>query len=120
MAGYVCPRIVPSSEDIQIAKDVIATIAARGTGQATLRGLELERTEELLHQRARQPPEGGRLNEAYNTLSATEIRPEGQQRALDDADLFFDGFDPSIGWSEYGFMDLADALTIGDFDFLGE
>lgn len=46
--------------------------------------------------------------------------PAGQQSALDDAILFFDAFDPSNGVPDNGIMDLADALTIGDFDLLDQ
>jgi hypothetical protein len=104
---------------MQNAKDVIATIAARGNVQGALRRLEIERMEELLHQRSQRAPEGARLNETYGLHAAMGNMTAGQQQALDDANLFFDEVDPSNGFSEYGIMNLADALTIGDFDLLG-
>jgi hypothetical protein len=121
MAGYVCPRILSPSDTIQNAKDVIATIAARGNSQATLRRLEIERMEELLHQRTQQAAECTSLNETYDPrMAAMRDMPAGQQSALDDAILFFDAFDPSNGVPDDGIMDLADALTIGDFDLLDQ
>lgn len=119
MAVSVHPRIISSSDNIQNAKDIIATIAARGNVQGTLRKLEIERLEELLNQRAQQVHEGARLNETYDPHAAMANMPTGQQQALEGADLFFDGFDPSNGFSEYCIMDLADALNISDFDLLG-
>ncbi|KAH8788152.1 hypothetical protein F5883DRAFT_478816 [Diaporthe sp. PMI_573] len=121
MAGYVCPRILSPSDTIQNAKDVIATIAARGNSQATLRRLEIERMEELLHQRTQQAAECTSLNETYDPrMAAMRDMPAGQQSALDDAILFFDAFVPSNGVPDDGIMDLADALTIGDFDLLDQ
>lgn len=121
MAGYVCPRILSPSDNIHIVKAVIATIAARGNSQATLRRLEIERMEELLHQRTHQQvPECTSLSETYGPNMGMGDGPAGQQSALDDAILFFDAFDPSNGVPDNGIMDLADALTIGDFDFLDQ
>lgn len=121
MAGYVCPRILSPSDNIQNVKAVIATIAARGNSQATLRRLEIERMEELLHQRTHQQgPECTSLSETYDAHMAMNDVPASQQSALDDAILFFDAFDPSNGVPDNGIMDLADALTIGDFDFLDQ
>lgn len=121
MAGYVCPRILSPSDNIQNAKAVIATIAARGNSQATLRRLEIERMEELLYQRThQQAPECTSLSETYDPHMAMGDMPSGQQSALDDAMLFFEAFDPSNGVPGNGIMDLADALTIGDFDLLDQ
>lgn len=120
MAAYVCPRILSPSDSIQDSKDVIATIVARGNSQATLRRLEIERMEELLRQRTQQVPECTSLGETYHPRMAMSDMPVGQQSALDDATLFFDAFDPSNGVPGNGIMDLADALTIGDFDFLNQ
>lgn len=120
MAAYVCPRILSPSDNIQNAKDVIATIMARGNSQATLRKLEIERMEELLHRRTEQVPECTSLGEAYDPHMVMNDMPAGQQSALDDAILFFDAFDPSNGVPGNGIMDLADALSIGDFDFLNQ
>lgn len=119
MAGYVCPRVLSPSDDIQNAKEVITTIAARGNSQATLRMLEIERMEELLRQRTQQAPEHTGPGETYGHHIAMSDIPAGQQSVLDDAILFFDAFDPSNGVPDNGIMDLADALTIGDFDLLG-
>lgn len=120
MAGYVCPRVLSPSDDIHNAKEVIATIAARGNSQATLRMLEIERMEELLHQRTQQALEGTGPSETYDPHIAMNDIPAGQQSVLDDAILFFDAFDPSNGVPDNGIMDLADALTMGDFDLLDQ
>lgn len=123
MVSYVCPRILSPGHNIQNAKDVIATIAAVGNSQATLRRLEIERMEELLHQRSQQAPECTSLSETsqgHDRHMEMGDMPAGQQSTLDDAILFFDAFDPSNGVPDNGIMDLADALTIGDFDFLDQ
>lgn len=120
MAGYVCPRVLSPSTSVQTAKEVIAAVAARGNSQADLRRLEIERMEELLQQRAPQAPERTSLGGTYDSQMAFSDVAAGQQSALDDAILFFDVFDPSNGVPDNGIIDLADALTIGDFDFLDQ
>lgn len=76
--------------------------------------------EELLYQRTQQAPECTSISETYDPQMAMSDMPAVQHSALDDTILFFDAFDPSNGVPDNGIMDLADALTIGDFDLLDQ
>lgn len=115
LASRVCPRIVPTDHSVQVAKQIIQSIATQGNSQANLRKLEVEELEDLLHQRS-QPVQQDEV-----VGSPDQIGGQGELwNSPDMAIPFFDEWCFDAGLSGTQIMDLAAALDTEHFDSLSQ
>ena len=120
MAGFVHPKVTSPSASVRTVKDAINAIAARGNKQARLRNLEIEQLDEMLGQRTQLSLQTATQQPyMYDSQAALRSHPAGDMQITDFDDLFFDDFAFGTELTEPQMMDLAEALTAGDFGMLG-
>lgn len=121
MAAYVCPQVSSPSGSLRLAKGAINAMAVRGNDRAKKNYLEVERLELLLSQQTQMSFPGGQgHSNVYSSGTALTNHAADDPRASGFDTLFFSDFPLGDGFAGSQMLDLAEALSVGDFEMFLE
>lgn len=110
IAIAIYPEALPNEQSVWLAKEVIETIATRGSAQANLRKLEVQELEDLLASRFHDTRQTGDIQTPNNNSFVATLSEQPEST------LFFDGWYFDTGLSGNQILNLADALDAEQFD----